>query len=99
MPETPPAKRPCTWRRAKAIASWSSCCGPSGRCGRQDRQDATPLHAAAAAGQKAVVELLLSQNADPGARDKSGRTPKAAAAGKGTLGTRGAPDPARRRVL
>ena len=48
----------------------------------KDRQEATPLHGAAAAGHKGIVELLLSQNADPGARDKAGRTPRAAAVEK-----------------
>lgn len=44
-----------------------------------DCSGAQPLHAAAAAGQRQVVQLLLANGASPGARDALGRTPLHAA--------------------
>jgi cytohesin len=41
---------------------------------RDSESGATPLHQAASWGRRSVVELLLARHADPGIKDKNGRT-------------------------
>lgn len=49
----------------------------------RDEQDATALHHAAVVGSTESARLLLERGADPGARDRAGRTPAMVATGAG----------------